>query len=287
MADFDVLGFILIVSAVVMGGAIFFGLPIMAWILKDKLSFWPRQKWRIIVYEAEIRDVPTGEEKPLINNDGTPILDTQGRAVTNPVYRKDIVLVDKTKPVVDGYCWVVKKKIIPWLWVNRGMLKGFYLDMTYLAYAAPVEGVGNIIRVAQLSKSVWEGGSFYPLGDPDITLLDKRHAIFTHKIDQATIDQSISAMSATAWVDFQKNRARKDESELMKILQMMAPVIIVVLVLIVAIFAFDFSSKSMDKASGLWAENARACAYGYEMLNKQTAPVNTTAPAGGIKLPFG
>jgi len=163
------------------------------------------------------------------------------------------------------------------------------LDATYLAYAAPSENGEKIIRVAQLSKGVWEGGSFYPLGDPDITLLDKRHAIFTHKIDKETIDQSISAMLVAAWVDFQKNRARKDESEMLKILQMMAPVIIVVLVLIVAIFAFDFSSKSMDKASGLWAQNAQACAYGYEMMNKQTAAVNTTAPAptGGVKLPFG
>lgn len=289
MADLDVLGILGIVMLVVSGMFVFFGLPIIAFLLKDRLWFWPRQKWKIQIYEAEIKEFPTDEQIPLIGADGKPVYDTRGNAVTNPVMEKRIILTSE-KPILDTLCWEIKQKIIPWLWVNRGMLKGFKLDMTYLAYVAPNDKGEKIIRVAQLAKGVWEGGSFYPLGDPDVTMFDKRHAIFTHKIDPDTIKQSISAISHRCWVDVNRNMARKDEDMLMKILQMMAPVIIVVLVLIVAIFAFDFSSKSMDKASGMWAANARQCALGYniEQQQAQQAATNATAtPAGGVKLPFG
>jgi hypothetical protein len=282
----DFIEIMTIMMLVISGGIIFLGIPITIILLKDRLSFWPRQKWRIKVYEAEVKDIPTGQVEPLIGADGKPVIDTQGRPVMNDITEKRIVCSEK--PVVDGWCWRIKQKIIPWVWVDRGMLRGFKLDITYLAYAAPNSETGEkVIRVAQLSKDVWDGGSFYPLGEPDIFMLDKRHAIFTHKIDQETINQSISAMEATAWTDFQKNRVRgEDDGALMKFLQVAAPIFVVIIVLAVSIFAFDFASKSMDKSIGFVDGHLKTCEAGY-MIQTMPAPVANTTTSTMPKLPFG
>lgn len=285
----DVVGILSITMLVLSGGFLFVGIPLVFFLLRNRLSFWPRQKWRLLLYEAEIRDFPIIESVPLLDTEGKQIYDTKGQPVSNErqtgTEKRLVILYEK--PELDTFCWRFKEKIIEWVWVDRGMLKGFKLDMTFLAYNSIIEGGSKAIRVAHISKGVWEGGSFYPIGQPDITMLDKRHAIFTHKIDKETIDQSISAMAATAWVDFQKNRARKDEDGIMKLLQVAAPVFICVIVLMVAMFAFDFASKSIDKSTALVDEHLKTCETGYNIQNKPAPVANTTTPSGSMKLPFG
>lgn len=290
MADLDPIALISIIMMVVSGCFVFFGVPIILFLLKDRLSFWPRQKWNVHIYEGEIKEIPVYEDVPLLDQDGEAILDAKKRPVTNKKQvRTEKQVVFNEKPEIVTTCWKIKNKIIPWVWVDRGMLKGFKLDLTYLAYNAPIDANGNkAIRLIHLSKGVWEGGSFYPIGQPDMTILDDRTTIFSHKIDKETINQSISAMEAEAWTDFQKNRARKDEDGLAKILQMMAPVFIVVIVLVAIIFTLDYANKSQERSSAIWTQNAQACAVGYTYMNtpKETNTTTQSGPAP-IKLPFG
>jgi hypothetical protein len=282
----DFIALLGIVMLVVCGGFLFLGVPITIFLLKDRLSFWPRAKWQIMVYEAEIKEFKVGE-KPLLDAQGNPTLDTKGNPVTNDVFSKRVVITSE-KPELTSLCWCIKQKIIEWVWVDRGMLKGFKLDKSFLAHMATTDTGKKVLRVAHISKGVWDGGSFYPLDDVDITMVDARHAIFSHKIDKETVDQSISGMTQTAWSDFQKNRARKDEDAIMQLIQMAAPAFIVLVCLIAVVFTYDFASKSSDKSMALTDKYMAECSAGYTLLHAQPTNTTTTQPAPTTPtLPFG
>lgn len=287
----DFVALLTTIILVVAGLLTFMGVPVAIFLMKDKLSFWPRQKWRILIYEAEVKDFPTTKEEQLIGTDGKPIFDTQGRPVTNTIQSgTEKRLIISETPELDTYCWKINKKIIPWLWVDQGFMKGFVLDLTFLAYNAEISPGEKAIRVAHLSKGVWEGGNFYPIGQPDVIELDARRSIFTHKIDKGTIDQSISAMQTTAWDDYKKNRGRKEGDALISLLQAAAPYFLVVICLVAVIFTYDFSTKSQEKTIAYTDANMKYCSIGYVYMN-QIAPANNTtvAPTGlsALKLPIG
>jgi len=277
-----------IIMLVVSGGLLFFGIPITVFLLKDRLSFWPRQKWRILIYEGEQKEFPITEEVQLTDHEGKPIVDTRGNPVTNTVNKGTetrIILADS--PELDTQCWLIKKKIIPWLWVEKSLLQGFVLDQKYLAYNVEIEPGVRAIRVAHLSKKVWTGGNFYPIGQPDMTLIDKRFNIFSQKVEKTTIDQSISAMETTAWDDFKKNRARKEDSGLMKILELVAPVFVMIIILVVAIFSYDFANKSQERSISMVDSHLKTCEAGYNIQQTPIVATNVTqATPPPVKIPF-
>lgn len=118
--------------------AVFMGAP-MAFLVffRDKLSFWPRPKWKVMFYRL----------KP-----GKEVDDT------GHVSPDDYVLM----PERTTQSWKVIRGKIPYMYVKQGFISGFIKD--YAAFALSLEG--KIIRLVEISPSVKDPSNFILLDVP-------------------------------------------------------------------------------------------------------------------------
>lgn len=236
-------------AAFIVAGFMIFCLPLVAvFFLRDKIPF-ARKIYHLRVFEGEM----DGDTL----NIGKEIL--------------------KTK------CWIIKKNHVQMIYAQKTFMReGFNLDLSYLAYVIDFEGKPTI-RCAQLSKGVWKAGKFIPIGSPDAKLVDSRTVLFSEKISSEREKKSVTALQQAAWNDLKEEERRAENNQLMKLLEMAAPVIMGLLVIVSIFFVTDFYTKSMDKNAAINLE-ALKIAHG-EVAPPKNVTQNAPQPSN-VAIPF-